>query len=105
MPMPRLTSQPSGMSCAARAAMPSRLRGVMAGSAMRGSLRLIARWHIAIRNVQYAIDEDPRGLDRAGFQLAQFGGAVGLGDSEFCSHRHHRIEILLRLPIDQVAPA
>src|ERR1700675_216800 len=75
MPMPRLTNQPSGMSRAMRAAMPSRSSGFMVG----GSLH---------RNVQHALHEDSGGVDVFRLDGSEFNDVRSLHDGGFGSHGH-----------------
>src|SRR5208282_1757431 len=99
MPMPRLTYQPSGMSCAARAAMASRDHGLQAAkvfaTALACTFTLASSRHrrFAIGHVHDAIDENPGGTDFLRVERAKLNNVLRLGDGQLRRHRHHRIEI------------
>src|ERR1700677_3683467 len=73
MPMPRLTNQPSGMSRAMRAAMPSRSSG------LKSAMRLVS----LNRHMQHALHEDAGGVDIFRLDGAEFHHMRGLHDRGF----------------------
>src|SRR4051812_10540117 len=81
MPMPRLTNQPSGMSCAMRAAMPARSSGF-------AIMETASVW-----NVDDAVHEDAGGMDMRRRDGAKRHDMTRLYDGHPRRHRHHRIEV------------
>src|SRR5690348_9166016 len=93
MPMPRLTSQPSGMSCAHHAAMPLRSSGVNAIEAL------------SERHVQHAVHEDAGRDDGLRRKFPKSDDIARHRDGELRSHCHHRIEVSRTVAVGQIAPA
>src|ERR1700730_755002 len=105
MPMPRLTDQPSGMSCATRIASSSRPSGCqLRFSAMALSLFDLNR-RIAAFDVHDPVDIDAWRDDGLGRQFAELGDMLGLYDRQLCRGRHDRVEVATGIAIDEVSPA
>src|SRR5450755_588590 len=102
-PMPRLTTEPSGMSRATRAAISARLHLLL----MLFSRLLLeaarARRHALDAND--ALHEDARRDDRFGIEAAERHDLVHGGDRLLRRHRHHRAEVARRHAVGEVAPA
>src|SRR6185295_11084634 len=88
-PMPRLTYAPFGMSRATRAAICSFVNRCMSlgcGASRRHRLR---GW----RNLDHARDEDARGHDGFGIEVAEFHHLTHLGDGARSGGCHDRAEV------------
>src|SRR5689334_6485603 len=105
-PMPRLTTAPSGMSRATRAAISARLHF---GSATRSlPSGLLAEAAGARRDAVDADDplhEDPGSDDAFGVERAEWNHLVHRRDRRLRRHCHHRAEVARRHPVREVAPA
>src|ERR1700751_3754062 len=73
-----------------------RLRRVRSGIAELDSL-------LADADFDDALDEDAGGVDVVGIELAGRNEMLDLGDRDFRSGCHHRVEVARGLAIDQVA--
>src|SRR5437588_9102331 len=105
MPMPRLTDQPSGMSCATRAASSSRPSGCQAWLSAMDLVLFDLDRRVAGRNMHQPVDIDARGGDLLRRQFAEFGDLLGLNDGQLGRRRHDRVEIAPGLAVDEIAPA
>src|SRR3954471_13055599 len=97
--MPRLTYTPSRSSCAARAAICSRVSGISAlphGALLDGLL--VAR---ALEDPLHVNGGD---VDLVAFELADFDQVLDLRDGDARGGAHHRAEVPGGLAEHQVAP-
>src|SRR3982751_3673045 len=104
-PMPRLTTAPSGMSRATRAAISARLHF---GSLIARSSRLLPKAAGAGRDAADAHDpahEDSRRDDALGVEAAERHDLVHGRDRRLRRHRHHRAEVARRHAVREIAPA
>src|SRR4029077_8833534 len=101
---PRLTTEPSAMSRATRAAISARLHLglLMAGSCLL--LEAAGAGRDAI-DADDALDEDSRSYDRFRIEAAERHDLVHGRDRRLRRHRHHRAEIARRHSVREVAPA
>src|SRR5690606_33491191 len=117
-PMPRLTTAPSGMSCAMRRARSSRLMRVAmsvllagGGGLERGALHGDAADELAVLepragpDLDDAVDVDAGGDDRLGVERAERHDLVDLHDGRGGGARHDGSEVARGLAVDEVAPA
>src|SRR5204863_2300606 len=97
-PIPRLTTMPSAMSAATRAAICSRLlpRVVIISTGTRRR----QCW-----GAHDSVHEDPGRDDRLGIEGAERDDLADLGDRTARGRSHERPEVAGRLAIDEVAPA
>src|SRR6476620_10890978 len=104
MPMPRLTSKPSRNSCAARAAICSRVQAIRlsSGGLPRPGCALLEAF-CRIRRVNDAFDENAGRDDVIGIDLAGLHKVFDLRDGDFRRTRHHRIEVPSGLAVDELA--
>src|ERR1700704_3142004 len=96
-PMPRLTTEPSAMSRATRAAISARLHLLLLMIRSRLLLEAAGAGRDAL-DADDALDEDPRRHDRFRIEAAEGHDLVHGRDRRLRGHRHHRPEVARRHP-------